>query len=278
MALLLAIYTFASAGSSAQSLETLADNIRNGTTEQKRTALSTIRRVGTEASARIAVPALADSDEIVRSMAAAAIVCLPGDEAFRSLEPLLADRSEFVRREAAFVLGETGSNVAMKPLLATLINDRSSLVRSAAVAALGKIGDPGAIGSLAGVLTRRPRSSEEYIRRAAARSLGQIAELLRDGTRQTATPQAFLPGKYKHTIASKPAAAIVPAFSEVTRILLRVAADPKEAADTRREAAYALGAIGDDLALPFLRANVNNPDAYFAEICREALLKMPKPE
>ncbi len=265
-------------GASAQSLETLAGQIRTGNVEQKRNALSEIRNLRTDAASRIAIPALSDPDEIVRSMAAAALVYLPPDESSRLLIPLLNDKAEFVRRETAFALGEIRSAVATPHLVETLQRDRSDIVRSAAAAALGKIGDALGVDALVAVLRKKPGSKDEYLRRSAARSLGQIAESVRGVTGQSATPQSFLPEKLKRSIASRSATSLVPAFSSAVGVLLKVGSNPKESDDTRREAAYALGSIGDGSAVAFLKANLTNGDNYMAEICREALLKMPKPE
>lgn len=265
-------------GVSAQSIETLAGQIRTGNAEQKRNALSEVRNIRAEAASRAAIPALSDPDEIVRSMAAAAMVFLPPDEGSRLLLPLLKDKAEFVRRETAFALGEIRSAVTTPEVVGILQHDRSDIVRSAAAAALGKIGDALAVDALAAVLRKKPGSKDEYLRRSAARSLGQIAESVRGVTGQSATPQSFLPEKLKRSIASRSATSLVPAFSAAVGVLLRVGSNPKEAADTRREAAYALGSIGDESSISFLKANIGNADNYLAEICREALLKMPKPE
>ena len=208
-------------------------------------------------------------------MAAVAIIYLPPDEGCRLVLPLLNDKAEFVRREAAFALGEIGSTAAAEPLGQLVQKDRSDIVRSAAAAALGKAGDARAVGALVSVLQKGPRSSDEYLRRTAARSLGQIAETVRGVSQQAATPDSFLPGKYKRKIASASATSLSSEFGAAVSVLLKVAANRKEADDTRREAAYALGAIGDPAALAFLTANLTNKDNYLAEICREALFKMP---
>ncbi len=272
------VFLFSAAGAHAQDLDALSTQVRNGGLEQKRSALSVIRARRTEAFSRIAIPALADSNEIVRSMAAAAIVYLPPNEALNLLFQLLNDKAEFVRRETVYALGEVPSAGATSHLIEILQHDRSDSVRSAAAVALGKVGDAAAVEALATVLGRPPRSEDEYLRRSAARSIGQIAEIARGESPQSATPQNFLPEKFKKTITAQSATAVVPAFSKAAGILLKVAANRRETDDTRREAAYALGSIGDQSSISFLKANITNSDNYLAEICREALLKMPKPE
>lgn len=272
---ILTVFLFLTGNVSSQTTNDLASILQSGTVEQKRNVLSSIRSMGTAASAQIAVIALSDKNEIVRAMAANDVVYLAPEDSIRLLSSMLADRSEFVRREAVFALGETGSPAAVEPVSSALENDRSPLVRASAAIALGRIGDVKGVIPLIEALKRSRSSKDDFIRRSAARSLGQIAEILRDGHRQTATPQSFLPQKYKPVSSSSPATAIFPGFIEATRILIEIAGDSKGSEDTRREAAYALGSIGDSSALQFLQFNVTSPDPYLAEICREALLKMP---
>jgi HEAT repeat protein len=263
---------------SAQDIGLLTYQVRSGSTEQKRSALAEIRNLRTEVASRAAVPALSDPDEIIRATAASAVIYLPKDEAARLILPLLGDKPEFTRREAAFALGEVGSPVATDALVRMLVKDSENIVRSAAAAALGKIGDSSAVDALADVLKRKPKAADEYLRRSAARSIGQIAEAVRGGRRQTATPQSFLPEKYKANITSDAATAAFPAFRKAVGVLLNVASNARETDDTRREAAYALGSVGDASSVAFLKANLTNKDNYLAEICKEALLKLPRSE
>jgi HEAT repeat protein len=89
----------------------LRGQIASDSVEAKRSALFEIRNYSSPEASRLALPALTDKDEIVRSSAASSVVFLPKDEAARALVPLLGDRAEFVRREAAFALGEVGDAV-----------------------------------------------------------------------------------------------------------------------------------------------------------------------
>jgi HEAT repeat protein len=155
--------------------------------------------------------------------------------------------------------------------------DKAQIVRAAAAAALGKIAVESAVDALAAVLKRPPGASDEYLRRTAARSIGQIAEHSRHVIISVATPRDFLPTKYKPISQSSNYLPAPAAFRTPLRILLKVASNQREDNDTRREAAFALGAIGDPSAKPFLSANVNSEDTYLAEICREALLKISDP-
>lgn len=206
-------------------------------------------------ASRTAANGLQDVEPVVRATAARAVLSLPADEAASALTPLLQDKAEFVRQEAAYALGEARSRVAVPALVAALERDKKESVRAAAAVALGRIGDESAVIPLAGRLSARMRSSglfskitrgqaieNEFVRRSAARSLGQI------GSR-----------------------AAVPA-------LVQTLSDERSATDVRREAARSLGLIGDAAAVPALRSALAASDTYLSRIAYEALLKIAPTE
>ena len=244
--------------------------------EQKRDALFEIRnRRSAEASA-LAVTALKDSDAIVRATAASSVIFLPESEAAAVLRPLLDDREPFVRKEAAYALGTVGSWAASGRLAELLRRDKDREVRTAAAIALGMIGDIDSLGPLADVLKKKPKDEDEMLRRAAARSLGQIAELIRTGRTRVTTPQNFLPEQFKETgdpLALK-ANRISAESRQVVELLIKILANSREADDTRREAAFALGSFGRPEAVPALERSIAAADPYLAETAREALLKI----
>lgn len=255
----------------------LQQMIASGTTEEKRDALFQIRNLQTEQASRIAAPALKDQDEIVRATAASSVIFLPKDEASAVLLPLLNDRDAFVRREAAFALGAVGSSAATYPLIDLFKRDKDLEVRSAAAIALGKTGDPSAVGPLLTFLTRsRPTEDEEFLRRAAVRSIGQIAQVIDSGRHKVVTPQDFLPEKYKDVGEphQEDLTKQFPIFKTAVGALNRVLQDTREAIDTRREAAFSLGAIGNADAVGILQSQRNSTDPFLAEIAKEALLKI----
>ncbi len=259
-------------------LDDLRNRITNGSVEDKRDALFEIRNLRTAEASRIAIPALNDLNELVRATAPSSVAFLPKPEAANLIIPLLKDKAEFVRNEAAFALGEAGDVSAARPLIQTLQKDGSDPVRSAAAAALGKIGDAVAVDGLSAILKKKPRGTDENLRRSAARSIGQIAQLIRTRKRLVETPQNFLPAKYKDKKPdSEPVTNSFPSFRNGVPLLIRVLSNRKEVDDVRREAAYALGAIGDISAKRVLSGYVNAADNYLAEICREALLKLDGP-
>ena len=219
--------------------------------EQRRDAVARLGAMARPEGSRAAAAALGDPAAIVRATAARAVLSLPPGEAAALILPLLRDRDEFVRREAAYALGLARSPVAVQPLSAAVQTDREAAVRGAAAVALGQIGDAGAVPALAGALTRRLQGSgffkrilrrkveeDEFVRRAAAVALGQL------GSR------------------------------EAVPVLVEALSDERAPNDVRREAARALGIIGDAAAVPALRSVLAHPDPYLSGIAFEALRKL----
>ena len=259
--------------------EIISRLLASGTNEQKRDALLQIRNRETETASRLAVPALRDDSEIVRATAAASVVYLPAAEAAQHLISLLADKKPFVRREAAFALGKVGDATATNSLLRVLQTDKIPEVRNAAIVALGAIGDVAAVFELVRILQRKPQAKEEFARRSAARSVGQIAQIIQTGKIRVVTPENFLPESFKlieliEQSKRPPLADEFPSFRPAINALIETLRNPREFPDVKREAAFALGAIGDESAILVLRANANVEDYYLAEICRESLRKI----
>ena len=78
-----------------------------------------------------------------------------------------------------------------------LQKDKIFEVRTASAVALGEIGDISAIGALIKILQKKPNETEEFLRRAAARSVGQIAQIVQTNEEKVLTPENFLPDRYK---------------------------------------------------------------------------------
>jgi len=256
---------------SAQNLDQLSEAVRNGDIEQKRSALFEIRNLRSPDASRAAISGLTDPSPVIRASAAASVIFLPRDEAVNVLVPLLTDREPFVRKESAYALGSVGSTKASPPLVRVVQRDKDLEVKAAAAVALGYSGDLGAIEPLVAVLGERPSESIEFLRRSAARSIGQIARIVNSGGPYEVTPQNFLPDKYK-SVEGNAASAGSPIFAAAVRVLITVAENKNEAADTRREAAYSLGAIGDVSAVKTLEGLEASQDPYMAAIANEALL------
>ena len=257
----------------SQDLSAYAEMLRSGNTEEKREALFQLRNLRSEAASRIAAVSLSDKAPIVRATAASSVLFLPKVDAANALLPLIKDKDPFVRREGAFALGEVGDISAAPQLISALTRDKDPEVRTASAVALGKVGEPAAVATLAGLFSVRPTEENEMLRSATAKSIGQIAEKIRADKVTKLTPQNFLPDKYKD-LGSKSMPSLLTFFDNAEKTLARVLESTSEADDTRREAAFALGAIGDVSGEPILSKFTSSSDPYLAEICREALMKI----
>src|SRR5713226_233522 len=188
--------------------------------EERRDALMRLGNMKRPDASRIAAAGLNDLDVKVRVAAAHAVVFLPPAEAAGLLLPLLQDRADFIRREAAYALGETRSRSAVARLTELLSGDKEAAVRGAAAVALGQIGDETAVNALSQALSgtkkKKAAPGDEFVMRSAAHALGQIRS------------RAGLP------------------------VLIAALADDQSPLDVRREAAAALGLIGDTSAAPSL--------------------------
>jgi HEAT repeat protein len=175
------------------------------------------------------------------------------------------------------------SPAATSALLRLSQNDKVIEVRDAAVIAMGKIGDTSSLGPLTAILQKKPNEDTEFLRRSAARSLGQIARLIQNGNTRAIAPQNFLPEKYKEgkdpqfrdlTSQSSGPSETSAMFQTALTVLLAILDSTTEASDTRREAAFAAGMIGSNSAIPVLTKYTADSDPYLAEICKEALIKL----
>ena len=229
-------------------IDAQAQRLKSNEVEIRRDAAHQLRLLENAAAGRVAATALNDSSEIVRVTAAEACAYLADEEAAQVLAPLLVVRkksdikkNEFTRREAAFALGEARSKTAVPNLIETLQNDKSLIVRAAAAVALGQIQDERAVIALSQTLSaphfrkKDLLTQDEFLRRSAARALGEIRQ--KNG---------------------------VPALIAALR-------DTAQAAETRRESARALGLIADQSAVEVLRENANAPDYLLAEIAQKSL-------
>jgi len=266
----------------AQDVASLAKLIRSGNTEQKREALRLIRNARTEVASRLAIPALRDGSEIVRATAAGSVIFLPKQEAIDALVPLLSDKSAFVRKEAAYAIGEVGDPTAIigedsedrlaSALRLVLVRDKDPEVRAAAAVAMGTAGGLKSVWYLYFYLQESRRGEEhEFIRRSAVRSIGTAAESIRTGARAVASLQR--PTGQKDS-GKLDLSREVRAFGSASRLTLQILQDTSESDDIRREAARALGNIGDVSAIPALTASLNAKDPYLANNSREALRKL----
>ncbi len=257
-------------------LEYLRNNVLNGTTEEKRDALHDLRIDGSAEAARAALPALNDPAPIVRATALGSLKALAQEEAASAILPLLMDKDEFVRLEASKALASTGSASTAQALANSLLRDRKLSVRSGAAEALGSVGTVASVAVLTQVLTKKVKDDDQLLRRSAARSIGRIASRMQQVPEWKATPESFLPPKFKPSLSERRSdlTAGSSEFASAYRVLLGVLANEKEASDTKREAAYAIGEIGSPAALTVLTNCLESRDPYLSEVCSDAAEKL----
>jgi HEAT repeat protein len=261
-----------------QDLEPFAKKIKSGSTDEKREVLFQIRNLQTAEASRVAVPALQDNDEIVRATATGSVIFLPAAESLQVLLPLLKDKSVLVRKETVFALGKTKNSNAAGPLILTLRNDQDLEVKAVSAQALGELGDLSAVAALVKILQKKPNQEDDFLRRAAARSIGQIAQIEQVKKSYMVTTGSLLPepdktpAKLKYSNLGES----FPVFRQSVDVLISVLQSSQDSDDTKREAAFALGTIGDPQAIEILQLNLSAKDYYLAGICRESLQKLGK--
>jgi HEAT repeat protein len=230
-------------------IEKQQQRLSSGNDEEKRDALMRLGAMRLPAASRAALSGLSDVSPMVRAVAAKAVLSLGAAESAAALLPLLNDKDEFVRREAAYALGATHSKTATTSLTDRLLNDKEAGVRGAAAVALGQIADEAAVIALAATVapelsapakSKRKREANDFVLRAAATALGQIKS--RAGT-----------------------AALISALN-----------NEKFPGDVRREAARSLGLIGDPSAVPALKSASSSSDPFLSQLAYESLRKLSR--
>ncbi len=231
-------------------IEKERQRLNSADAEERRDALMHLGAMRTTAAAKACLVGLTDASPMNRAVAAQSILSLSPEQSVPALLPLLNDKDEFVRREAVHALGLTRSRSATNPIIGLLLNDKKGSVRSAAAIALGRIGDESAVVTLATLLSpdlsgakngKGKPEKNPFVLRAAAVALGRIRS-------RAGTP------------------ALIAALS-----------NDKLPSDVKREAARALGLIGDPTAVAALRAATQAQDPYLSDAAYEALKKIGPP-
>jgi HEAT repeat protein len=182
------------------------------------------------------VPAIAsclsDRSPKVRASAAAALAEVGQQNDVHLLITVLAkDKDEFVRRTAAYSLAVFQGTQRSAALTAAL-KDKSAQVRGAAAVALGSRAEPNAVRALSAALSDK----DPFVRAQAARALG-----------------------VNESGASQAGASLVKLLTS----------DPDS--EVKRQAATALGRIGDRSALDVLAQAALDKDPYLAQAAQEAI-------
>lgn len=215
-------------------IERQSARLNSSSEEERLDAVLKLGWIKTPESSRAATTALKDSSGTIRAAAANAILSLPLDEAANFLLPLLKDKTEIVREEAAYALGKTQNQSAVSTLLQVLNNKKKlPSVRGASIVALGMIGDSSVIPTLIQVLQEK-KNANAFVQASAAHSLGQLRA------------------------------------SEALPLLISIVSDEKADPEVRRESVWALGTIRDVSALGALSKAMLSSDPYLAEMARRA--------
>ncbi|MFN3418472.1 MAG: HEAT repeat domain-containing protein [Pyrinomonadaceae bacterium] len=256
----------------AQTAGSLSASIDSPDPEARRTAIYRLRLDCQPASIRPAIILADDRLPVVRASAAPLFACLPPSEAEPVLARLLSDKVPFVRKEAAYAFGLAAEPFGSETLIAAFNRESDMEVKSAIIVSLGITGKPDSFSLLVNVLQNPPTDDNRFLRRSAARSIGQIAQRLATGNFDRTTPESFLPDKYLNL---KPVRAGIrfPVLNNAVPVLERIAMAENEDDDTRREAIFALGIIGSDQSVAAIKRAYSSSDPFLSQIARESLFR-----
>jgi HEAT repeat protein len=224
-------------GSANSEVAHWSSQLKSTSIEERREAAMQLARLKSEAAFRALASAVNDASPQVR---AAVVVSLAerGDEsAVPILSALLArDKDQFVRKATAYAL-ERFHGDERTTALAGALRDKDAEVRAAAAISLGDHADAGAIAPLASALSDK----NAFVRGRAARALG---------------------------VNGRAAVQTVPA------LITLLAKD--EDNEVKRQAAGALGQLGDRSALAALERATHDKDPYLGQAASDAIRLIEK--
>src|ERR1700752_3139024 len=185
-------------------------------------------------------------------------------KAVMTLVSLLQDSDYAIRNQAAEALGKIGDMRAVEPLIVALQHSDCSM-RETSARALGKIGDARAIEPLLAML----QDSNYYMREQAAEALGALSYQPTDETQQAilfVAKKRWWKAIELGPVAIKPLVVALKGCDTYVR----------QSSDkyVRREAAEALGKIGDPRAVESLIAALGRSDSEVQSKAAEALGKI----
>jgi HEAT repeat protein len=275
----------------APAVEHLITALRDEDSSFRWAAAEALGQIGDARAVEPLIAALKDNDVRTRRGAAEALEKM-GDT--RAVEPLIAalkDEDPSVRIYAAKALGNKGDTRAVEPLIAAL-KDKSA--RWAAAEALGKIGDTRAVEPLSSVfiavlkdestrlgafeealkkigngatepliLIQALKDKNEYVRISAVEVLGEIRDT------RAIEPLISILNDNDHRVSNKATEALIKIGNTAVEPLIASLKDES----VRRNAAKALGRIGDTRAVEPLIAVIKN-EAYYTDTAVDALGKI----
>ena len=207
--------------------------------------------------------ALNSSDEEERHNAALALATIATPAAFSALTSALDDKSSLVRAAAITGIGASG-DASYVPLIAShLAGEKEIFVRKTAAYALGRLQGPAATAALVTAL----RDKMDEVRGAAAVALGQYPDA-------SAVEPLILSLSDKSDFVRASAAQALgingrSAKAAVPALIALLTSDKNVLA--KREAAIALGLIGDRSALPALNQAQMDKDPYLSRAALDAI-------
>ena len=217
------------------------------------------------------------------------------------LKAALTSSDEEERRNAVLALA-TIATPAAATALATVLNDPSAQVRAAAVTGLGYSGDSTHAPAAAALLAR---DKEVFVRKAAAYTLGRLRgpaattaliEALKDKEVEVRSAAALALGEYANPSAIEPLIGSLSDKSDfvraqaahalgINRSAARAATptlinllDTDKSLEVKREAAIALGLIGDRSALPALNRAERDGNPYLSRAALDAIKQIEQTE
>lgn len=210
----------------------LVDQLKSSDEEKRRDAALQLAAIDSPATIPALTSLLNDPSERIRALVITSLAQVGNS----SMVPLIAarlsqDKKPFVRKAAAFALGRFQSNEGTMALVAAL-KDKDIEVRGAAAVALGDYADAAAIEPL----ERALEDKAEFVRAQSARALGANGSAARRA---------------------------------VPRLIKLLTSDKEQ--EVKRQAATALGRIGDRAALPALERAERDPDPYLSQAALEAI-------
>lgn len=211
---------------------------------------------------------LKSSGEEERREAAMQLARLKSEAAFRALASAVNDPSPRVRAAVVASLAERGDESAVPILITLLASDKDQFVRKATAYALGRFHEGERTAALAGAL----RDKDAEVRAAAAISLGDHAD-----TGAIAPLASALSDKNSFVRAQAARALGVNGRAAVQTVpALMTLLTKDEDNEVKRQAAAALGQIGDRSALPALERATRDKDPYLAQAASDALRLIEK--
>lgn len=214
----------------------LADLVTDPVAAVRREAADALGRIGDRRALETLLSLYADEDERVRRIAVGAFGTFGDDRPVEHLVDALTDPSSTVRRTAAYSLVDLLSNAPA---------DGSHALRESVADALSTTDDPGVVEPLAELLEM---STQPPQRRNAAWLLGRVVEDDRRARAIDALVAAL--GEDDQLLGQFAATGLIELGGDDVAARLRdVVTDEERDASERARATFALGEVGDEMAL-----------------------------